>query len=216
MSKENKELNLEEELYKKHFRVSIFGSARIKPEDEIYKKVYDLAKDIGHMGIDIVTGGGPGLMDAANSGHQVGNVNHDSHSIGFTIKLPVEKDPNSHLDLKKHFQRFSKRLDYFMAVSNVAVVMTGGLGTCLELFYTWQLIQVKHISPMPIILVGDMWEDLMDWIKKWVLKNELMNESDLDIIYLVKNNEEAMQIIRDRFEKYQESDDNMVQYHPEG
>jgi len=191
---EERPLNPEEELYIKHFRVAIFGSARIGKGDSVYNEVTELAKRIAEHGIDIVTGGGPGLMDAANLGERLSN-NKDSQSIGLTIQLPFESKGNRHLDIKKHFQKFSSRLDHFMTLSNVIVVMPGGIGTCLELFYTWQLTQVHHIEPIPIILYGEMWHELIDWIKKWPLKQKLMNPQDLENIFCVHSNEEALNII---------------------
>ena len=159
-------LNIEEELKKKDFRVSIFGSARAKKGDDAYEMVYGLAHKIGEKGIDVVTGGGPGLMEAANEGHQSGKKNGDVHSLGLVIELPWENKANDYLDIEKKYSRFSERLDNFMVLSNVAVITPGGLGTCLELFYTWQLTQVKHICSMPIILVGDMWRSLIEWVKE--------------------------------------------------
>ncbi len=96
-----------EELKITDFRVTIFGSARLKPEDEIYQMVFDLAKEIGKKGFDIVTGGGPGLMEAANAGHAAGDKEEKADNIGLTIQLPWEAHGNKHLELKKHFNKFS-------------------------------------------------------------------------------------------------------------
>ena len=185
--------------------MSIFGSARTKPEDDLYQDVYDLAKAIGQQGFDIVTGGGPGMMEAANAGHAAGDPDMISDSIGLTIQLPWEAEGNKHLEIKKHFNKFSGRLDHFMALSNVMVVTPGGIGTCLELFYSWQLIQVKHVHPIPVILIGKMWEKLIDWVKKYPLKDGLISPEDLDQIHVVKNNKEAMQIIMDTHKKWKKS-----------
>ncbi len=197
---EKRPLNPEEELYIKHFRVAIFGSARIGKGDSVYNEVTELAKAIAENGIDIVTGGGPGLMDAANLGVRLSN-NKDSKSIGLTIQLPTESKGNRHLDIKKHFQKFSSRLDHFMMLSNVVIVMPGGIGTCLELFYTWQLTQVHHIQSIPIILYGEMWNELVEWVKKWPLHEKLMNPTDLNNIFCVKSNEEALNIILEERKK---------------
>lgn len=207
MSDENK-TPFEEEIHKKEFRVSIFGSARIKEEDEEYKQVFDLAKRIGAMGYDIITGGGPGLMEAGNKGHMEGDAENKAHSIGITIKLPHEASANEHLELKKHFDKFSDRLDHFMVLSSVVVVMPGGVGTCLEFFYSWQLSQVKHICAMPIILVGDMWHELMEWVKKYPLADGLISKEDLNNIYQAKNNDEAMEIITNASEVFKKEGDN--------
>jgi len=183
------------ELKKNDFRIAIFGSARIKKDDKIYKQVFALAKDIGKQGFDMVTGGGPGLMEAANAGHNAGDPNNKSDDIGLIIKLPWENEGNKHLEIQKEFSKFSSRLDTFMALSSVAVIMPGGIGTCLELFYTWQLIQVGHINPIPIILVGKMWEEMLAWVKKYPIKQGLASKSDIDWIFVAKNNKEAMKMI---------------------
>jgi uncharacterized protein (TIGR00730 family) len=186
---------------KDHFRVAIFGSARLKPSNRDYKLVYNLAKLIAKENFDIVTGGGPGLMEAASKGHAAGRKNNDIHSIGLTIKLPMEQRDAVCLDIKKDFSKFSHRLDNFMKFSNVVVVAPGGIGTVLEFFYTWQLIQVKHIKEIPIIMLGSMWKGLLNWVKKQPLKNKLMSKEDLNSIFVVKNNKEAMEIIRKDFKK---------------
>lgn len=183
------------ELNHADFRVTIFGSARIKGNNKIYKNVFNLAKAIGEHGFDIVTGGGPGLMEAANAGHAAGDKKNRSDNIGLAIKLPTEQHDNEYLELTRHFAKFSDRLDNFMALSSCVVVMPGGVGTCLEFFYTWQLIQVGHISPIPIILVGDMWHKLMKWIKKYPLKDGLISPKEMTCIHIARNNKEAMKII---------------------
>jgi hypothetical protein len=146
--------------------------------------------------MDIVTGGGPGLMDAASEGHYTGKVSKKNHSIGLQILLPKEQIDAKHLDIKKEFHRFSSRLDTFIELANAVVVAPGGAGTLLELFYTWQLMQVRMIRHIPIILIGDMWPDLVRWIKKWPLKKGLLNESDVDLLLLVDNIEDALVIIK--------------------
>lgn len=190
------------ELTHKDFRVTIFGSARIKGNDKVYKNVFNLAKDIGKHGFDLVTGGGPGLMEAANAGHAAGDKKKRSDNIGLAIKLPMEQHDNEYLELTRHFAKFSDRLDNFMALSSCVVVMPGGVGTCLEFFYTWQLIQVGHISPIPIILVGEMWHKLIKWIKKYPLKNGLINPGEMKCVSIAKNNKEAMKIIMNTHQKF--------------
>ena len=176
------------------YRVSIFGSARIKPDTKEYKGVYTLAKELAENGADIVTGGGPGLMEAANAGAKEGSSK--SKSFGIRIDLPFEATPNEHLDIKFYHKRFSSRLDEFMRISHAVVVTPGGIGTLLELLYTWQLIQVNHISARPIILVGDMWNGFLDWIKSEPLKAQLLDKSDLDNIIIVKNVREVTKLLK--------------------
>ena len=177
------------------YRVSIFGSARIKPDTKEYKGVYTLAKELAENGADIVTGGGPGLMEAANAGAKEGSSSK-SKSFGIRIDLPFEATPNEHLDIKFYHKRFSSRLDEFMRISHAVVVTPGGIGTLLELLYTWQLIQVNHISARPIILVGDMWNGFLDWIKSEPLKAQLLDKSDFDNIIIVKNVHEVTKLLK--------------------
>jgi len=157
---------LDEKVIINRFRVAIFGSARIKKGDSKYKLIFNLTKAIAAEGIDIVTGGGPGLMDAASRGHHAGRKNKKTYTVGLTIHLPKEQKESYHLDIKKDFHKFSKRLDNFIHLSNVVVVAPGGVGTMLELMYTWQLVQVKYSCNIPIILFGDIWSDFIKWIKK--------------------------------------------------
>ena len=187
-----------------HFRIALFGSARIKPHQDRYNQIYLLAKMIAQEGWDIVTGGGPGLMEAANKGHKDGRKGQDIHSFGLNILLPQEQQAYQHLDIQKDFERFSERLDYFMHLSNVVVVAPGGVGTLLEFFYTWQLVQVKHICNIPIILLGDMWPELIEWIEKWPLKKKFLDRDDLDALFLADNCKEAMDVIRLTYNKYKE------------
>ena len=177
-----------------YYRVSIFGSARIKPNTEEYMEVYDLAKKLAKNNADIVTGGGPGLMEAANAGAKDGSSK--SKSFGLHVDLPFETSPNEHLDIKFYHKRFSSRLDEFMRISHAVVVTPGGIGTLLELLYTWQLIQVNHISSRPIILVGDMWNGFLDWIKSEPLKAQLLDKADLDNIIIVKNVHEVTKLLK--------------------
>jgi uncharacterized protein (TIGR00730 family) len=178
-----------------HFRVSIFGSARIKEGDPVYKQTFELAKALAEREIDVITGGGPGLMRAGNEGHAAGDMEHKSKSIGITIELPFEQQGNEFIEVRQHFGRFSGRLDEFMRLSNAVVVMPGGIGTCLELFFTWQLIQVKHVERMPIIVIGEMWANIIKWVRENPLENGYMSESDLDYIHVVSTKEEAVAII---------------------
>jgi uncharacterized protein (TIGR00730 family) len=180
----------------KHFRVTIFGSARIEKGDPRYRLIFTLAKMIAHEGLDLVTGGGPGLMDAASSGHNAGDPDDKLDSIGLGIKLPREQRDSAFLDIKKEFSQFSKRLDTFMKLSNVVVVAPGGIGTLLELFYTWQLMQVKHICETPIILLGPHWPALLEWMKKEILGKKLMSKVDFDFVFTANNCSDAMKIIK--------------------
>jgi len=141
-----------------------------------------------------VTGGGPGIMQAANAGHK--NVQTNTHSIGLNIKLPFEQKENKYLDIKKDFDRFSARLDSFMSLSDAVVVSTGGVGTLLEFFYSWQLMQVKHICETPIILYGDMWGTLIKWLQDEVMEKGLFDVHDMDNIFHITSPDRVVNFIR--------------------
>jgi predicted Rossmann-fold nucleotide-binding protein len=152
---------------------------------------------VGERGIDVVTGGGPGMMEAASSGHQSGRdkSGKKSHSIGLAIKLPKEERVNGGVNVVKEFEHFSNRLDNFMVLSNVIVVSHGGVGTLLELFYSWQLMQVEHICNVPIILMGDMWKDLIKWLEKEPLRRKFLNERDIGLLFHAKDCNEVIKMI---------------------
>jgi len=194
--------------YKKHFRVAIFGSARITEDDETYQHIYELAKLFGADNIDVVTGGGPGIMEAACSGHHAGRTNHRTQTIGLNIMIPAEQQPNRHLDIKKDFERFSKRLDDFMMLSDAVVVAPGGVGTLLELAYTWQLVQVEHIGHIPIILLGDLWKNFLTWVKDNPLELGYLSKKDYNQLFFAKDVSEAYEIIKKYHELYLRADDS--------
>jgi hypothetical protein len=186
-----------------HFRVAIFGSARIKHNDPRYIQIYSLAKQIAAHNMDVVTGGGPGIMEAANKGHKEGRGENKVHSVGLNIMLPHEQQSNIHLDIKRDYKRFSSRLDSFMKLSNVVVVAPGGIGTILELMYTWQLVQVKHICNTPIILLGKMWKPFIEWMEQYPVKNKFVSEDEMNPIFLADHVREAMKIIKKAHKEFQ-------------
>lgn len=202
--KKRKWKSLQEEFLTRDFRVAMYGSARIKKNDKSYKLIYELGRRIGDAGVDIVTGGGPGAMEAANRGHKAGAKLNGAHSLGLTIRLPKEQRTNDSLDIKENFLHFTERLDRFVLLSNVVVVTPGGIGTLLELIYTWQLIQVGHICNMPVVLYGEMWEELIEWMKKWQLKKAFIKKDDFAYIFLAKNADDAMEIILKAREAFQD------------
>jgi len=177
-----------------HYRVAIFGSARIQEGDKDYKDVFEIARGLAGSGFDIVTGGGPGLMQAANAGTK--SAHSASHSIGLNIKLPREQQPNPFLDIKQEFNLFSSRLDTFMALSDAVVVAPGGIGTLLELFYAWQLVQVEHICETPIILYGEIWTNLLSWMESEVMERKLFNKSDMHMIFHVTEPVQVVELIK--------------------
>lgn len=197
-----REMIIEAELRKlednRFYRTCIFGSARIQPDTKAYNDVIELARLLAADSMDILTGGGPGLMEAANLGAKQGREvkRSKSLSLGLTIQLEWEPEPNHHLDVKRHHLRFSSRLDDFMRLSHSVIVTPGGIGTVLELFFTWQLIQVKHISPRPIVLMGrEFWSGIIEWMREMPLANKLMSASDFDNIHLVDTPREVYEII---------------------
>jgi hypothetical protein len=166
-----------------HYRVAIFGSARITEGDRDYQDVYAIAMGLAEAGFDIVTGGGPGLMQAANAGTK--SVQGGGRSIGLNIRLPREQQANAYLDIKHEFDRFSGRLDTFMTLSDAVIVAPGGIGTLLELFYAWQLTQVEHICETPIILFGELWTNLLLWLETEVMPRKLFERKDMHMIFHV-------------------------------
>ena len=203
--REKVKITYEKEIKHKKFRVTVFGSSRMKKNDKNYKEVYNLAKSIGERGLDIVTGGGPGIMEAASRGHQDGSKKTKAHSIGLSIKLPHEQGTNSAVQIEKKFDRFSQRLDNFVLLSNAVVVAPGGVGTMLELLYIWQLVQTNKMHHTPIILMGDMWNDFMKWLKKEPLKKKFFDKKDLKLLFHAKSNKKAIEIIDRAHRKYNRS-----------
>lgn len=192
---ENELRKLDEDRF---YRVCIFGSARIKPETKQYADCFALARYFGWEGIDVLTGGGPGLMEAANKGARLGREEKQSKSLsyGLSIQLEFEPEPNRHLDIKRHHHKFSSRLDDFIRLSHSVVCTPGGIGTLLEFFFVWQLIQVKHTTPRPIVLLERaFWEGIVEWLKAVPLQRGLVGERDFGVIHIVDTPEEVFEII---------------------
>lgn len=209
MKKVLDEKTFEQEMKKLDFRVAVFGSARIKNDDKDYKIVEHLARRIGEEEIDIVTGGGPGLMEAANKGHREGSKNNNADSLGLLIKLPHEQTSNGYINVRKEFDVFINRLESFLKLSHAVVIAPGGIGTLLEFSYTLQVLQVKKSREIPIILMGNMWMDLVRWMQVWQIKKGYVNREDLDSIYVVKRPEEAMEIINATKKRYENKEKNL-------
>jgi uncharacterized protein (TIGR00730 family) len=175
--------------------VSIFGSARTKPEDKYYKLAQDIAHKIVDHGYGVITGGGPGIMEAGNKGAHLGG----GTSVGLNIVLPFEQHDNPYIDADKsiNFDYFFVRKVMFVKYSQGFVVMPGGFGTLDELFEAITLIQTKKIDKFPIILVGtEFWSGLMDWVKATLLaKFATISAHDLDLIHIVDNEDEVLDIL---------------------
>jgi uncharacterized protein (TIGR00730 family) len=206
----DKKKKFDEIITGKHFHVTIFGSARMKKNDPRYKQIYRLASMIGERGIDVITGGGPGIMEAASLGHKHGKKKSKvlTHAVGLGIELPHEQDFNKGVNVTKTFDKFSARLDNFMKLSNVIVVAPGGVGTMLEFFYSWQLMQVNHICHIPIILFGDMWDGMIKWLEKEPLKKKFFEKKDMNLLFHAKSCEEAIEVIDKANEAFEKKDKN--------
>jgi len=187
-----------------HYRVSIFGSSRIRRGDPIYEEVKKLSFELARMGIDIVTGGGPGLMEAANSGAVEGQIESHARSFGLAIHLPSEEVANPFVDKVFRHRTFFSRLHHFVRLSSAFIVFPGGIGTALELFMVWQLLQVKHMKEHPLIMVGTMWPGLVEWISSTMVERGLVNPTDLDVVKIVRSSEEAIPLIAESYERFKE------------
>ena len=171
--------------------ISIFGSARTKENDSNYQLTVDIAEAIASSGYGIISGGGPGIMEAANRGAQKAA----GISVGLNIELPFEQQANPYIDQDKliNFQYFFVRKVMFVKYAQGFVVMPGGVGTLDELFEAYTLIQTDKVTKFPIILVGrSYWGGLIDWLKETVLKEKNISPEDLDLFELVDTKEEVM------------------------
>jgi|GEM_PF-108580 len=187
---------------KRYFRVAIFGSSRIERDDETYRRVQDLAHRLSRIGCDIVTGGGPGLMTAANEGAREGAYRWGTRSFGLTILLPIEEQPNPFLDEVAEHKTFFSRLHQFIRLSHAYIVVDGGIGTTLEALMVWQLIQVRLLDTRPLIFVGPMWRGLRDWVERDIIASGLASRGDLSLPTWVDSMDEAVALVeqaRDRF-----------------
>lgn len=187
---------------RRYFRVAIFGSSRIQVEDELYDRVRELARQLSYAGCDIVTGGGPGLMMAANEGARRGGYRFHTRSFGLTILLPLEEQPNPFLDEVSAHKTFFSRLHHFIRLSHAYIVVDGGIGTTLEALMVLQLLQVRLLHDRALIFVGPMWKGLRDFIERELVGNGLASPGDVDIPHWVDTVDEAVEIVRrerDRF-----------------
>jgi hypothetical protein len=182
--------------------VSIFGSARKKPEDPYYLLAEKIAYKISKAGYGVITGGGPGIMEAGNKGAHLGG----GASVGLNIVLPFEQHFNPYIDGDKNlnFDYFFVRKVMFVKYSQGFVVMPGGFGTLDELFEAMTLIQTKKIARFPIILVGtSFWSGLIEWIKKVLIEREnTVGPDDLDLIKIVDSEDDVVEILDTFYKKY--------------
>lgn len=182
---------------RERFRVTVFGSARTRPGHWVYEDVRQMCAGLSGMGCDIVTGGGPGLMEAANQGAIDGDAAAAAQSIGIRVQLPFEQNVNPFVEEAYEHETFFTRLHQFVLMSDAYIVAPGGIGTLLETAMIWQLLQVRQLD-VPLVLAGPMWRGLVDWTWAQMLRPgfELANEADMAIPICVDNAAEAVAVIR--------------------
>ena len=173
--------------------VSIFGSSRAKRGSRYYNMAIETTKGLAHAGFSIITGGGPGIMEAANKGARLGR----GKSIGLNINLPFEQKPNKYLDIYLDFRYFFCRKVMFVKYASAFVIFPGGYGTMDELFEALTLIQTKKINPFPIVIIGkEYWKGLIKWIgKKMLLDGNAISPEDMKLFTLTDDIEEAIRIV---------------------
>jgi uncharacterized protein (TIGR00730 family) len=173
--------------------VAIFGSARARPEDTHYKAAEQIARMLVKEGFSIITGAGPGVMEAANKGAAEGG----GVSVGLNIELPQEQEPNKYIKTLLNFRYFFVRKVMFVKYSQAFVIIPGGFGTLDEFFESLTLIQTDKVKPFPVVMVDtSYWQGLIDWVKHKALAKGMISPKDLDIFSLVDTPEEAVSIIK--------------------
>ncbi len=182
-----------EALGKYHPSVSIFGSTRVRPGDEVYQKAEQIGQLLAENGFGVITGGGPGVMEAANKGAAFAGGN----SIGLNIDIPLEQKPNPYANITLKFHYFFVRKVMFVKYAVAYIIFPGGFGTMDELFESVTLIQTHKIRPFPVILVGsNYWKGLLDWMKETMMEGGKISPSDLEILQLIDEPEEIIKVIR--------------------
>jgi uncharacterized protein (TIGR00730 family) len=182
-----------EALAESHPSVTIFGSTRVTPEDEVYQKAERIGQLLAENGFGVITGGGPGVMEASNKGAALAG----GKSIGLNIELPLEQTPNPYTNLNLTFHYFFVRKVMFIKYAVAYVILPGGFGTMDELFESITLIQTHKIRPFPVILVGTKyWKGLFEWLKEVVLKERRISPLDLEICQMTDEPEDIIKIIK--------------------
>jgi uncharacterized protein (TIGR00730 family) len=181
-----------EELSKIQHAVSIFGSARTLPGDPYYQKTEELARRLALKGFSVITGGGPGIMEAANKGA----AEAGGKSVGMNIRLPYEQKPNPYANISIDYKYFFVRKVMFVKYAVAYVILPGGFGTMDELFEAMTLIQTKRIKCFPVILLGsEYWQGLISWLKDTMIRDGKINQEDLDLIQIFDEPEDAVKHI---------------------
>lgn len=173
--------------------VSIFGSARTQPQDPVYQQTVNIAAAFAQAGFAVITGGGGGIMEAANKGA----AEAGGRSVGLNIKLPFEQRPNDFADIQLEFNYFFIRKVMFIKYAAAYIALPGGFGTLDEVFEVMTLIQTKRVKPFPVILAGsEYWSGLLDWIKTRLKANGLISPPDMDIIQVLDEPEEIVAAVK--------------------
>ena len=189
---------------RERYRVTIFGSARVASGTVPFEEVKRLAKAIVEMGGDVITGGGPGLMLAANEGAAAGGRETGDASIGIRVDLPFEQEANPFVQQVYEHGTFFSRLHHFVLASDAFVVTPGGIGTLLEAAMIWQLLQVRHVKDTPLIFIGKMWMELVDWVRKHMTESAipLASPEDISIAVCLKDADEAIAFLAEHHKKW--------------
>ena len=176
-----------------HNAVTIFGSARLKPEDKYYQMAEKLGQLLVQNGFSVITGGGPGIMEAANKGA----AEAGGQSVGMNIKLPFEQKPNPYANLQLDYKYFFIRKVMFVKYAVAYVIMPGGYGTMDELFEALTLIQTKRVKSFPLILMGrEYWQGLLEWLKNSMQQKSMILPCDIEMIQIIDEPEEVVKHIK--------------------
>ena len=173
--------------------VSVFGSTRVTPQDKEYQQAIEIGRRLAERGFNVITGGGPGVMEAANRGA----AEAGAKSVGLNIRLPMEQQPNPFSNIQLNFRYFFIRKVMFVKYSVAYIVMPGGFGTLDELMEAVTLIQTHKIKPFPVILVGsDYWSGFLKWLKDVAVEEGKISKDDLEIMQLIDDPEEVVRYIK--------------------
>ena len=198
----------EDELRNIRPAVSIFGSARISSDNPIYQQCVTLAQKLSDTGFNIISGGGPGIMEAANKGAKAGK----SLSVGLNIELPHEQFANPYQDISLNFKHFFSRKYMFIRHSIAFIAMPGGFGTLDEVSEVLTLVQTQKMPPAPIILFGEkFWTGLKDWLENSMQPEKLISSGDSDLLQVVDNIDEILQIVCHHYDKISQANDSQCE-----
>ncbi|MBP7232983.1 MAG: TIGR00730 family Rossman fold protein [Syntrophaceae bacterium] len=176
-----------------HHAVTIFGSARVKPGEPFYQTAEKLGQLLAQNGFSVITGGGPGIMEAGNKGA----AEAGGQSVGMNIKLPFEQRPNPYANLQLDYKYFFIRKVMFVKYAMAYIILPGGYGTMDEFFEALTLIQTKRMKSFPVILMGrDYWQGLLDWLKNTMLQNGMILPSDIEMIQMIDDPEDVVKHIK--------------------